>query len=166
MMYSSEIVTLNVGGMIYTTSVNALTTDPDSMLGVMFGKDFPSQTDGDGRHFIDADGSLFKYVLNFLRRNRLALPTDFDQYEALLAEAEFFQIQPMIEEIRRVTNSHVVTLNVGGVTYDVSEDLLEKYPTSNLYRIVRSSQQTDRNGTCFIDADGQMFQYILNFLRR
>ena len=100
--------------------------------------------------------SLGKYIILCL----------FDQYDALLAEAEFFQIQPMISQIRHVTGSHVVTLNVGGTTYSVSENLLAKYPTSNLYRMVTTSRSADRNGTCFIDGDGDIFKHVLTFLRR
>ena len=45
MAYSSDMVALNVGRVIYTTSVSTLITDPDSMLGVMFSGKFSTQRD-------------------------------------------------------------------------------------------------------------------------
>ena len=49
--------------------------------------------------FIDGDGQMFRYILNFLRRNELLLPSDFREYDLLLAEAKLFQIQPIIDKI-------------------------------------------------------------------
>ena len=67
----AEPISLNVGGVRYTTSLSTLTRYPDSMLGRMFGGNFPTATDKDGAYFIDGDGQLFRFVLNFLRRNEL-----------------------------------------------------------------------------------------------
>lgn len=65
---NQEVVTLNVGGELYTTSVATLTKYPDSMLGVMFNGKFPTTTkDKQGNCFIDRDGEMFKYILNYLR---------------------------------------------------------------------------------------------------
>ena len=97
---NSNIITLNVGGTKYTTSINTLTKYPASMLGIMFAGNLPSTKDVDGAYFIDADGDMFIYVLNFLRRNQLSLPSEFQEYDRLLVEAEFFQIQPLIDHIQ------------------------------------------------------------------
>ena len=96
---SHDIVNLNVGGTIYTTSRSTLTQYPDSMLGAMFGGKLPLENskDSEGNYFIDRDGELFKYILNFLRVSRLALPKDFQDTEALKLEIDFFQIRPLID---------------------------------------------------------------------
>ena len=58
------------------------------MLGRMFSADsLPSNTDEKGRIFIDANGEMFKYILDFLRRNELLLPDNFKQFDLLFAEA-------------------------------------------------------------------------------
>ncbi|XP_066271777.1 BTB/POZ domain-containing protein KCTD21-like [Branchiostoma lanceolatum] len=100
-----SIVNLNVGGHFYTTARSTLTRYPDSMLGAMFGEDFEFDTmqsvqDDQGRYFIDRNGRLFEHVLNFLRTHQLVLPEDFKELPLLEIEADFYQIQPLIEALR------------------------------------------------------------------
>ncbi|CAH1263701.1 KCTD21 [Branchiostoma lanceolatum] len=99
MTSSNDIVTLDVGGHIYRTTITTLTRYPDSMLGAMFGGDFGTLQDDQGRYFIDRDGTLFRHVLNFLRTNQLTLPEDFRELPLLEIEADFYQIQPLIEAL-------------------------------------------------------------------
>ena len=67
-MASNEVLTLNVGGVIYTTTRSTLLKYPDSMLGAMFnGRHVPTGYDNQGNYFIDRDGYMFRHVLNFLR---------------------------------------------------------------------------------------------------
>lgn len=93
----TDPVTLNVGGHLYTTSLSTLTRYPDSMLGAMFRGDFPSARDSHGHFFIDRDGPLFRYILNFLRTSELTLPMDFKEIDLLRKEADFYQIEPLIQ---------------------------------------------------------------------
>ncbi|XP_071798810.1 uncharacterized protein [Asterias amurensis] len=95
----SDLVTLNVGGSLYTTTVSTLTCYPVSMLGRMFGGDLPTHRDNNGHYIIDGDGPIFRHVLNFLRRASLCLPHDFKEWDLLSAEAEFFQIKELIDEV-------------------------------------------------------------------
>ncbi|KAL6482815.1 hypothetical protein MHYP_G00076870 [Metynnis hypsauchen] len=90
-------VTLNVGGHLYTTSIATLQRYPDSMLGAMFRGDFPTTRDTQGNYFIDRDGTLFRYILNFLRTSELTLPGDFMEMDLLRKEADFYQIEPLIQ---------------------------------------------------------------------
>lgn len=101
-MSGSEIIHLNVGGTIYTTTRSTLSRYPDSMLGAMFRGDIPSRLDLNGHYFIDRDGEIFKYVLNFLRSTKLSLPNDFKDYDLLLSEADFYQIRPLIETVIQI----------------------------------------------------------------
>ena len=99
---SQDIINLNVGGTIYTTSRSTLTQYPDSMLGAMFGGKLPLENnkDSQGNYFIDRDGDLFKYILNFLRVSKLILPNNFQDTEAFQMEVDFYQIQPLIDEFQ------------------------------------------------------------------
>ena len=85
---SDRIIALNVGGTFYTTSLSTMLKYSDSMLARMFSGQWRSRVDDNGRFFIDADGELFKYVMNFLRRGRLYLPKNFDdiKLDQLLGE--------------------------------------------------------------------------------
>lgn len=94
-------VSLNVGGEIYTTTLDTLTRCRDSMLGAMFTGQIPVLRDNRGNIFIDRDGKVFRYILNYLRSSSLDLPDSFSELALLQREADFFQIHPLLEEIRR-----------------------------------------------------------------
>ncbi|KAK1168200.1 BTB/POZ domain-containing protein KCTD21-like [Acipenser oxyrinchus oxyrinchus] len=95
----SELVTLNVGGKLYTTSLATLTRYPDSMLGAMFSSTMPTKKDSHGNCFIDRDGKIFRHVLNFLRTSNLDLPDNYKEMKLLKREADFYQVQPLLEAL-------------------------------------------------------------------
>ena len=96
-----ENIELNVGGKFYSTSVFTLTRDPDSLLGKAFSGRGGLVLDKDscGKYFIDRDGCLFRYILDFLRSRRLQLPENFCEIERLKMEADFFEIQDLQKEL-------------------------------------------------------------------
>lgn len=96
---SKEIVEFNVGGSTYTTSKTTITSYPDSMLCRMISGSIPNATDTKQRIFIDRDGPLFRYILNFLRDKQLNLPENFTEYAQLRQEAEFFCIEPIVNQL-------------------------------------------------------------------
>ena len=56
----------------------------------MFNGSIPIVLDTLKQHyFIDRDGKLFRYILNYLRTQRLVVPTEFDEYEQLYEEARW-----------------------------------------------------------------------------
>ncbi|XP_066285833.1 BTB/POZ domain-containing protein KCTD8-like [Branchiostoma lanceolatum] len=107
------VVELNVGGTSYTTAVETLRRHPDSLLGQMFaegrgsaaeGPGNPLPRDGRGCYFLDRDGQLFRYVLDFLRTDRLLLPAGFAEKDRLRLEAEHFQLKDMVAALARNTS--------------------------------------------------------------
>jgi len=94
-----EIIELNVGGSVYATSRTTILSYPDSMLHHMVNGQIPSATDSQNRIFIDRDGPLFRYILNFLRDKRLNLPDNFTEYAQLRQEADFYRIDPIITQL-------------------------------------------------------------------
>lgn len=102
----TNIADLNVGGQLYSTSVSTLLKDPESLLHTMFsGSQHAVLKDSRGRYFIDRDGLLFRYILDFLRNFRLALPDDFTEIDRLLIEAEHFKIAAMQEALAKEIES-------------------------------------------------------------
>lgn len=86
-----------MGGQNYTTSLETLRKAADSQL-VRWFQEWPNCSlpkDRDGRHFVDRDGQLFRYILDFLRTGRLRLPDRFNERSRLGAEAQFYGIQPL-----------------------------------------------------------------------
>jgi hypothetical protein len=69
----SSIVTLNVGGRIFTTYRATLLQYPDSMLAAMMGGSHQTCIVS-GSVFIDRDPDLFEFILDFLRSG----PNDFE----------------------------------------------------------------------------------------
>ena len=109
-----EIIGLNVGGYIYTTSRSTLTRYPNSMLGNMFSDRLPSAQDSQGNFIIDRDGKVFRHILNFLRTctSKLVLPEDFKEFAILSEEAEFYQIRELIAAIMRYIESGIERVKV------------------------------------------------------
>ena len=99
-VHFSSTVKLNVGGQHFTTSVQTLTKDPNSMLAAMFSGRFDMKPSEDGSFFIDRDGTHFRFILNFLRTGKLTLPEGATFIKELEEEAECYQIQGLIDELR------------------------------------------------------------------
>ncbi|XP_014833268.1 PREDICTED: BTB/POZ domain-containing protein KCTD16-like isoform X2 [Poecilia mexicana] len=92
----SDVVELNVGGQVYYTRHATLTSFPNSLLGKLFSNKKGSSNDLSrdfrGRYFIDRDGFLFRYVLDYLRDKQVVLPDHFPERGRLKREAEYFQL--------------------------------------------------------------------------
>ncbi|KAL4631239.1 BTB/POZ domain-containing protein KCTD16 [Arapaima gigas] len=95
-----DVIELNVGGQVYYTRHGTLTSVPNSLLGKIFSsKKDPSNDlarDPKGRYFIDRDGFLFRYVLDYLRDKQVVLPDHFPEKGRLKREAEYFQLPDLV----------------------------------------------------------------------
>nr|XP_022344376.1 uncharacterized protein LOC111137272 isoform X2 [Crassostrea virginica] len=93
-------IKLDIGGLLFTTSLTTLNRDPDSMLAAMFsGRHELKKEDGNGSYFIDRDGTHFRYILNFLRDGEIkdgTIPENPNLWRELLTEAEYYQIQGLV----------------------------------------------------------------------
>lgn len=98
---SSEVVELNVGGVHYTTSLESLLQDKVSLLNQLFSNKDQLLKDAKGRYFLDRDGVLFRYILDYLRDKQLHLPEGFRERLRLQKEAEYFKLNGMLECIRK-----------------------------------------------------------------
>ncbi|XP_071342929.1 uncharacterized protein [Trachinotus anak] len=95
-------VHIDVGGHMYTSSLATLTKYPESRIGRLFDGTEPIVLDSLKQHyFIDRDGHMFRYILNFLRTSKLLVPDDFKEYALLYEEARFFQLAPLQAELER-----------------------------------------------------------------
>ncbi|XP_075239215.1 BTB/POZ domain-containing protein KCTD12-like [Convolutriloba macropyga] len=98
-----SVVELNVGGQVYTTALSTLTRENTSLLGIIFsGKSkTPPLRDTRGRYFLDRDGHLFRFILDYLRNTKLVLPEEFAEKDRLQVEAEYYRLPGLVESIRR-----------------------------------------------------------------
>ena len=104
-----SIAKLNVGGHYFTISLQTLTKDRNSMLGVMFSEKFDMKPAEDDAFFIDRDGTHFRFILNYLRTGKLTLPQGVTALNELQEEAEFYRIKGMLDELE--FNSEILTNN-------------------------------------------------------
>jgi len=97
---SNSVVDLNVGGLLYTTSVDTLTKDEGSLLTSWFRGDLNSLCrDSKGRVFIDRDGVLFRYILDYLRNGNLILPENFQELDRLRLESKYFKLEDLHQQL-------------------------------------------------------------------
>ena len=99
-VHFSSTVKLDVGGQHFTTSVQTLRKDPNSMLAAMFSGKFDTKPSEDGSFFIDRDGTHFRFILNYLRDGELILPEGATALKQFQKEAEFYQIQGILDELK------------------------------------------------------------------
>ena len=86
-VHFSLTVNLNVGSQLFSTSVQTLRKDPNSMLAAMFSRKFEMKPSEDRSFFIDRDKTYFRYILNYLRNGELILPKGATFLKELEAEA-------------------------------------------------------------------------------
>ena len=99
-VHLTPTINLNIGGRRFTTSLQTLTKDPDSMLAAMFSGKFEVKPSEDGAFFIDRDGKHFRFILNYLRDGELIVPEGALFLKELEAEAKFYQIKGLLRELK------------------------------------------------------------------
>ncbi|GBF97932.1 hypothetical protein Rsub_10605 [Raphidocelis subcapitata] len=121
-----ELVTLNIGGTKFTTTVATLrNAPPPSLLEAMFSGRHAVSTAEDGSVFIDRDSRHFGDVLNFLRTGQLAYPkggTDFKYLLELRAEAEFYGLLGLVARIDCYPWSVVRATRAGAINEDEEDE--------------------------------------------
>ncbi|XP_053684853.1 BTB/POZ domain-containing protein KCTD12 [Sabethes cyaneus] len=97
------VIELNVGGTHYATSLSTLKSNDGSLLQEWFsGSPDEVPRDSQGRFFIDRDGLLFRYVLDYLRDPaKFRMPAEFRERDRLRKEAEYLRLDGMIEAVTK-----------------------------------------------------------------
>lgn len=139
----SNIIELNVGGVHYTTQRQTLLAEPDSKLHAMFAEDGEGDEstltrDAKGRVFVDRDGVLFRYVLDYLRDRAIQLPEGFREAQRLRQEAEHFGLPGMLrhlDAVREANRPGCITLGYRG-SFQFGKDGLADVKFRKLSRIL------------------------------
>ena len=100
---SEQKITLDIGGYKYSTSLQTLRAEPESMLGTMFSGRHPITKQDDGSVFIDRDGTHFRIILNYLRGSLTSselLPDNDLQLSELLTEVNYYQLKGLEKVIK------------------------------------------------------------------
>lgn len=101
-----SIIELNVGGVHYTTTLKTLLSETNTLLHEIFtGSPDNVIKDAKGRIFIDRDGVLFRYLLDYLRSASLTLPEGFRETDRLKKEAEHFKLKGLLTNLTQLAES-------------------------------------------------------------
>lgn len=134
-----DVVELNIGGVNYTTKLSTLRSHPDSVLAAIFTGREPVCKDSKGRYFLDRDGVLFRYILDYLRDGGLILPDSFRERDRLKKEAEKLKLPSLIDAINadssRGRPSGVITIGYRG-SFQFGKDGLADVKFRKLSRIL------------------------------
>ncbi|NXE46805.1 KCNRG protein, partial [Casuarius casuarius] len=96
-MSNREVVVLSVGGVRFVTRASTLQQFPESRLARMLNDEDREFKQVNEEFFVDRDGNLFSYILDFLRTLQVSLPTDFSDYQRLQREAEFYELYSLAD---------------------------------------------------------------------
>jgi hypothetical protein len=101
-----KIVTLNVGGQIFSTTKNTLTSIEGTIFQNFFNDRFFQLLDSSGHLFIDRSPRCFGLILDYMRmgheiKSLFDLMSPPDLY-LLLKEAEYYCIEPLYRDIKLI----------------------------------------------------------------
>ena len=105
-----NMIKLNVGGQYFTTSKTTLCAEKDSMLAIMFSGYHSLNKSKDGSYFIDADGTHFQTILNYLRgriKDTCDLPEEKKTLFKLQKEADFYQLRGLKKILSTATEKRL-----------------------------------------------------------
>ena len=109
---NSNIIKLNVGGVMYVTTRSTL-CQPGSWFETMFSGKMEPGIQIDGAYFIDRDGEMFRYVINYMRNlDKWLPPGDVEILSQLVNEAGFFCLEGMLEKIKKMVPTTYYTFEV------------------------------------------------------
>ena len=91
-----NVIVLNVGGTIYTTTKATLHRDRSSMLAALFSGRYKIPIDPNGRFFIDRDGQNFSFILAYLRGESCHPPAHLAVKVCLLLQCINNQLHKLI----------------------------------------------------------------------
>lgn len=109
-----SIIRLNIGGHYFTTSRTTLSSDANSMLAAMFSGVHKLSKCDNRMYFIDADGTHFQWILNYLR-GRISSVKDLPKDEGVLkwleAESDFYQLSGLSKLLKEASPQEQMTLS-------------------------------------------------------
>lgn len=126
MASTTQTIKFNVGGTHYEVSKSLLENFKDSMLERSASKVW---NEGGNEVFIEGNGHRFQYVLDFMRHEKVTLPSS-ESIEAFLTEMKYYGIACDLEHVLKCADNFFPSLRV--VTVDkfatlIAHDVLKKY---------------------------------------
>ena len=109
---NDSIVKMNVGGKIFHTTKQTLSTFPESFLYIMIDNKVGVMKDDDGNYFIDRDPEYFRYVLDYYRlKDKIVDKLDDQAIKELTSEFDFYLLPKLNIESLEHKISHNTLLS-------------------------------------------------------
>jgi hypothetical protein len=107
---SKQKILLNVGGEYFETTIGTLTKGNENTISYfqsLFSQQWQLEKDPkDGSIFIDRDGILFRYILQYFRTGQITIDLDNALLrQDLLTEAEFYKIDSLVHLLKTNKNT-------------------------------------------------------------
>jgi len=123
----SNVIKLDVGGVLYKTTKDTLTKYSDSMLASMFSGRHPLQPDENGYHFIDRDGKIFEYILKFLRDDNINLDdVPKNILKNIMDEAKYYCLDGLIKLLEKDNHMNAKLLQKVFFAHNIDVEEFEK----------------------------------------
>jgi hypothetical protein len=166
----TDVLRLNVGGELMSTSRSTLTRVTNSTLAKIFdgSREHQLRIDRDGNIFLDFNPILFGHLLEQLRMMESDTPQVFYAPSSHSLIAPFNKmLQKLSLDPAPQSDENIITLNVGGEIIMTHRETLTQISDSKLAAIVSSNESVsvDASGHIFLDLNPELFRHLLDQLR-
>jgi hypothetical protein len=123
-------ITLDIGGTLFSTTLETLTSEKDTFFTAMFSEQFNTKPDKNGHYFIDRTPLMFHYILNYLRNPSIPLNFKNIEKENLMEEfedeIEFYHIQSLMKIKGDIIDQIRLRLGVLHISQNIEKTELQK----------------------------------------
>mmetsp|Transcript_15307 Transcript_15307/g.26962 ORF Transcript_15307/g.26962 Transcript_15307/m.26962 type:complete len:200 (-) Transcript_15307:32-631(-) len=155
-------IKLDVGGTKFTTSLTTLRRFPDTMIGAMFSGRHALPLDEDGYHFVDRDGTHFRYILNFLRSpETFELDLAGSALKELKSECDYYGILDLMFPFVPIATFSCT--NIQGQTVAVSQDQNGVWSTNSVAMKICADCFRADYSQCGVKNHHASHMYLSNF---
>jgi len=95
------LIKLNIGGTVFWTTQETLTSQGPHMLSAMIQHRNPARMVNDA-YFIDRDPNAFRWILNYLRGSKVLPPKESSEMNLLREEAQYYAIDNLLLRIQHM----------------------------------------------------------------
>lgn len=141
---TTATVRLNVGGTKYEVSRSLIEQYPDTMLARLISKEWDQEKANEDL-FIDRNGKRFEFVLDYMRDQKVCLPTNAVSKDTLLQELEYFGFNDVSPDIIDSTLAAEDAVAHMQAIHDQYKTKLDQYKTNiNRYKTKIDQGHMDR----------------------
>lgn len=121
------------------------------------------ENSGEQPIFIDRNGRLFEYVLDYLRTGKVNLPSSVSR-AAVKDEFKSYGLK-FTADFLSENSDGIVYLDVGGMPYKVSRKTLQSCNACTKLSLLGWNYGNSIEDPFLIDRNGRLFEYVFDYLR-